>query len=114
MASSPGKRYLIVDRDGKYTQEFRDFLTEAGTSIVRLPIRSPDLNVYAEKFLLSIKSECLDRSVGERRLSMSPSPTAAERLDRNSSRSSRALLPKHLDLLCNSVFCGHRGKATIL
>ena len=46
------KRYLIVDRDGKYTEKFRDFLAEAGTSIVRLPARSPNLNAYAERFVL--------------------------------------------------------------
>ncbi len=37
---------------------------------VRLPPRSPDLNAYAERFVRSIKSECLDRSIiiGERHL----------------------------------------------
>ena len=57
------KRYLILDRDGKYTEEFRDFLTDSGTNIVRLPARSPNLNAYAERFVLSIKSECLDRMI---------------------------------------------------
>jgi putative transposase len=38
--------------------------------VVRLPPRSPDLNAFAERFVLSIKSECLDRIVplGERHL----------------------------------------------
>jgi putative transposase len=58
-----GKRYLILDRDGKYTQEFRDFLTHAGTNIVRLPARSPNLNAYCERYVPSIKSECLDRMI---------------------------------------------------
>jgi transposase InsO family protein len=58
-----GKRYLILDRDGKYTEEFRDSLTEAGTNIVRLPARSPNLNAYCERFVLSTKSECLDRMI---------------------------------------------------
>ncbi len=57
------KRYLILDRDGKYTEEFRDFLTDFGTNIVRLPARSPNLNAYAERFVLSIKTECLDRMI---------------------------------------------------
>ena len=57
------KHYLILDRDGKYTEEFRDFLSESGTNIVRLPIRSPNLNAYAERFVLSIKTECLDRMI---------------------------------------------------
>ena len=42
----------------------------SGVSIVRLPARSPNLNAFAERFVLSIKSECLDRMVilGERHL----------------------------------------------
>jgi len=41
-----------------------------GVEAVRLPARSPNLNAYAERFVLSIKSECLDRMVllGERHL----------------------------------------------
>ncbi len=58
-----GKQYLILDRDGKYTEEFRDFLTDAGTNIVRLPARSPNLNAFCERYVLSIKTECLERMV---------------------------------------------------
>jgi transposase InsO family protein len=58
-----GKRFLIMDRDKKYTEEFRELLKGAGTQIVRLPARSPNLNAYAERFILSIKSECLERMV---------------------------------------------------
>ena len=57
------KRYLILDRDRKYTEQFRDVLTGAGTKLVRLPVRSPNLNAYAERFVLSIKSECLERMI---------------------------------------------------
>jgi transposase InsO family protein len=35
----------------------------AGVKVVRLPARSPNLNAYAERFVLSIKSECLERMV---------------------------------------------------
>ena len=58
-----GKRYLILDRDAKYSEEFRWLLVESGTKVVRLPVRSPDLDAYAERFVLSIKSECLDRMI---------------------------------------------------
>ncbi len=57
------KRYLILDRDQKYTEDFRGFLTDAGTNIVRLPPRSPNLNAYCERFVLSIKGECLERMI---------------------------------------------------
>ena len=38
-------------------------MVESGTKVARLPVRSPNLNAYAERFVLSIKSECLDRMV---------------------------------------------------
>ena len=65
-----GKRYLIHDRDPLYTKDFRGLLSSAGVESVRLPARSPNLNAYAERFVLSVKSECLDRMVllGERHL----------------------------------------------
>jgi putative transposase len=58
-----GKRYLILDRDPLYTKEFRQMLRGAGVEPLLLPARSPNLNAYAERFVLSIKSECLDRIV---------------------------------------------------
>jgi len=58
-----GERYLIHDRDPLYTRDFRARLSSAGVESVRLPARSPNLNAYAERFVLSIKSECLDRMV---------------------------------------------------
>jgi transposase InsO family protein len=58
-----GKRYLIIDRDPLYTEAFRRILRGAGIKVVRLPARSPNLNASAERFVLSIKSECLERMV---------------------------------------------------
>jgi len=65
-----GKRHLIHDRDPLYTRDFRARLSGAGVESVRLPARSPNLNAYAERSVLSIKSECLDRILllGERHL----------------------------------------------
>jgi putative transposase len=57
------KRYLIVDRDAKYTERFRTMVKESGTEIIRLPPMSPDLNAYAERFVRSIKDECLGRMI---------------------------------------------------
>jgi len=63
-------RYLIHDRDPLFTEAFADLLRSIGVEPVRLPPRSPNLNAYAERFVLSIKSECLDRVIplGERHL----------------------------------------------
>ena len=58
-----GKRFLTVDRDTKFTAEFRGLVDDAGTEVIRLPHRSPNLNAYVERFVLSIRSECLDRMI---------------------------------------------------
>jgi transposase InsO family protein len=57
------KRCLIVDRDANYTEGFRTLVKESGTEIIRLPPMSPDLNAYAERFVRSIKDECLGRMI---------------------------------------------------
>jgi putative transposase len=56
-------RKLIVDRDTKYSTEFRRLITDAGCEVIRLPPRAPNLNAYAERFMSSIKSECLNRLI---------------------------------------------------
>ena len=59
-----GKRYLIHDRDPLFnTAGFYDILKASGTRPVKLPARSPDLNCYAERFVKSVKSECLDHLI---------------------------------------------------
>jgi transposase InsO family protein len=56
-------QYLIIDRDSKYTDQFRRLIRDSGTRVIRLPPRSPNLNAYAERFVRSIKDECLDRMI---------------------------------------------------
>ncbi len=58
-----GKRYLILDRDTKYSAAFRKMIGGSGTAVIRLPPRSPNLNAFAERFVRSIKEECLDRMI---------------------------------------------------
>jgi transposase InsO family protein len=58
-----GTRYLILDRDTKYSDAFRSFLVREGIQIIRLPPRSPNLNAFAERFVRSIKEECLSRMI---------------------------------------------------
>jgi transposase InsO family protein len=55
-----GKRYLILDRDTKYCDSFRSILVREGIEVIRLPPRTPNLNAFAERFVRSIKSECLN------------------------------------------------------
>lgn len=63
-------RHLIHDRDSLFSKEFRGILQAGGVETVKLPARSPNLNAYAERFVRSIKSECLAKFVllGERHL----------------------------------------------
>ncbi len=65
-----GAHYLIHDRDPLFTRAFRELLKSSGVETVKLPVRSPDLNAYAERFVRSIKSECLAQIIplGERHL----------------------------------------------
>ena len=59
---SPGQ-YLIHDRDGKYCPAFQQIVDAAGVKRVPLPPRSPNLNAYAERWVRSVKEECLARMI---------------------------------------------------
>jgi putative transposase len=61
-------RVLICDRDQKWSREVRRLLNEAGLRVVQTPLQAPNANAYAERFVRSIKEECLDRiiPIGER------------------------------------------------
>jgi transposase InsO family protein len=63
-------RHLIHDRDSLFRKEFRGILQAGDVETVKLPARSPNLNAYAERFVRSIKSECLSKIIplGERHL----------------------------------------------
>jgi putative transposase len=65
-----GHRILICDRDTKWTDGFHRIVQGAGARIVRTPVQAPNANAYAERFVRSIREECLDRLIlfGERRL----------------------------------------------
>jgi transposase InsO family protein len=58
-----GKRYLIVDGDPLFRYGFRSIVESSGIEVIKLPARSPDLNAYAERFVRSIKYECLNKIV---------------------------------------------------
>jgi len=68
MADAELCRVLICDRDSKWSASVCDRLNEAGIRIVQTPYQAPNANAYAERFVRSIKEECLDRMIllGER------------------------------------------------
>ena len=61
-------RVLICDRDRKWSRAVRRRFADAGIRVVLTPERAPNANAYAERFVRSIKEECLDRMIllGER------------------------------------------------
>jgi transposase InsO family protein len=64
----PPPHVLICDRDRKWSGDVRRRLEEAGVRVVLTPARAPNANAYAERFVRSIKEECLNRliPIGER------------------------------------------------
>ena len=58
-----GHRFLICDRDTKFTRRFRKTLKGFGVRTVLTPYRSPNCSAFAERFVRSIKEECLGRMI---------------------------------------------------
>jgi putative transposase len=63
-------RYVLHDRDAKFCTSFRTALASGGLKPIRLPAKSPNLNAFAERWVRSVKQECLSKLIvfGERRL----------------------------------------------
>src|SRR5690242_7669043 len=63
-------RYLLHDRDTKYTGSFRAIIASGRVEPLALPAQSPNLNAYAERWVRSVKEECLSKVIlfGERSL----------------------------------------------
>jgi transposase InsO family protein len=55
--------YLLHDRDTKYTQSFRAIIVSGQVEPLVLPARSPNLNAYAERWVRSVKEECLSKVI---------------------------------------------------
>jgi transposase InsO family protein len=53
-------RFLVHDRDTKYVASFDEVFRSEGAQILRTPFRAPNANAYAERFVRTVRSECLD------------------------------------------------------
>jgi hypothetical protein len=58
-----GRRYLLHDRDTRFRRSFRALIESGSVETIRLPARSPNLNSYAERWVRSVKEECLSRLI---------------------------------------------------
>jgi len=58
-----GYRYLLHDRDQKFCRGFREILAAGGVRCTPLPARSPNLNAFAERWVRSVKEECLSKLI---------------------------------------------------
>ena len=65
-----GCRYLLHDRDTKFCASFRELIESGSVKTIRLQARSPNLNSFAERWVRSVKEECLSKLIlfGERSL----------------------------------------------
>ena len=58
-----GCRYLLHDRDTKYCRTFRIIIESGDAKTLPLPARSPNLNAFSERWVKSVKDECLSKLI---------------------------------------------------
>jgi putative transposase len=54
-------RYLVRDRDGKFTRDFDEVFRSAGIRVIKAPARAPKARAHAERWVGTVRRECLDR-----------------------------------------------------
>jgi putative transposase len=53
-------RFVLRDRDAKFCRAFDDVFRSAGAAVVLTPVQAPNANAYAERWIRTVRAECLD------------------------------------------------------
>jgi putative transposase len=93
-------RFLIHDRDSKFSRAFDEVFRAEGIKVIRTPVQAPNANAFAERWIRTVRADCLDRILilGRRHLEHVLSASTAATTTRTG----------HI-ALCN---CSHRTRAT--
>jgi putative transposase len=108
-------RYVLHDRDTKFCASFRSAQASGGVKTIQLPAKSPNLNAFAERWVRSVKQECLSKLIlfGEESLSrvLNEYSTHYHRERNHQGKGNRLLFPETNEtrnLKRRSIECRHR------
>jgi putative transposase len=61
LADGHSFRFLVHDRDTKFTRAFDEIFRTEGVRVIRTPIKAPNANAHAERWVRTLRADCLDR-----------------------------------------------------
>jgi hypothetical protein len=90
-------RFLIHDRDAKFPRAFDALLANDGVKVIRTPVQAPNASAHIERWIGSVRRECLDRLliVSRRQLEHSFASTSSTTTDRGRTALSTCDRPTH-------------------